>query len=444
MREGKPVTDFECVVVGGGIAGLAAAYYLRDKQTLVLEGSERFGGRVMSVSRGDYWANLGAQFVAPQGPLGELATLPGVQLNRVVGDPQLNFDGRVVKATPLDMMLRSRLPLRTRAGLATFGAQLEIDYRRMDGKSDRARAHRVALDDRRASDLFRAKGSTKPILEALSRSWLSAELDEVSGAHATAFFHHGMASGRGMSDLTFPTGGSESVVHAVVAEIEPTVRLQTRAMVRRVSQTSSGVEVEYETDGAPTVVTARTCVMAAPAYAAREIVTGLPAEYLDALRVVNVGSFISAGVFTNEADPQPWDDYPMITAPGRDFQTVFNPVSVTRVGPRKPGGALSMYAGGDRSRALVDADDATIRERVIGDLTAILPLRTDQIDEVIIQRWPLAMPYWAPGGYARMKGLRKPVGRISFAGDYLGQPGMPSAAAAAKVAADSALAALSA
>ena len=84
------MTDFECVIVGGGIAGLTAAYHLRDRGVLLLEGSDRFGGRVMSISRGDYWANLGAQFVAPQGPLGELTTLPGVRLNRIVGDPQLN------------------------------------------------------------------------------------------------------------------------------------------------------------------------------------------------------------------------------------------------------------------------------------------------------------------------------------------------------------------
>lgn len=433
------MTDFECIVVGGGIAGLTAAYHLRDREVLLLESDDRFGGRVMSISRGDYWANLGAQFVAPQGPLGELTTLPGVRLNRIVGDPQLNFDGRVVKAAPLDMMMRSGLPLKTRMGLATFGAQLEVDYRRSEGKSDRARAYRAALDDRRASELFRATGAaaTRPILEALSRSWLSAELDEVSGAHATAFFHHGMASGRGMSDLTFPTGGSESVVRAVIAAIEGSVRLQTGARALRVSPAVDGVEVEYEQGGSTTTATARTCVMAAPAYAAREVTTGLPAEYLDALHSVQVGSFISAAVFTNETEPQPWDHYPMITAPGRDFQTVFNPVSVTRVGPRRPGGALSIYAGGDRSRALVDADDATIRERVIDDVTSILPLPADLIDEVVIQRWPLAMPYWAPGGYAKMKGLRKPAGRVSFAGDYLGQPGMPSAAAAAKVAAES-------
>lgn len=43
------MVDVECVVVGGGIAGLTATYYLRERDVLLLEGSERLGGRVKSV-----------------------------------------------------------------------------------------------------------------------------------------------------------------------------------------------------------------------------------------------------------------------------------------------------------------------------------------------------------------------------------------------------------
>ena len=35
----------EVIVVGGGIAGLAAAWRLRDRDVLVLEASDRIGGR---------------------------------------------------------------------------------------------------------------------------------------------------------------------------------------------------------------------------------------------------------------------------------------------------------------------------------------------------------------------------------------------------------------
>lgn len=436
------MVDVECVVVGGGIAGLTAAYYLREHDVLLLEASDRLGGRVKSVSRGDYWANLGAQFVAPQGALAELAALPGVTLNPVVGDPRMNFDGRMVKAAPFDMMVRSGLGIPARAGLARFGLQLERDFRRSEGKSDRARSYRLALDDRRASELFEVGTSARPILDALARSWLSAELSDVSGAHATNFFHHGMASGKGMSELTFPTHGSETVVRAVAAAIDGRVRCETQAVVGRVTPVAEGVEVEYEHAGATHVVTARTVVMAAPAYSAREVTEGLPAEYVEALHSVNVGAFITTAFFTNETTAQPWDSTPMVTAPGLRFQTVFNPVSSIRQGERRPGGSLDSYAGGDSARELMDATDDEIRAVAVEDLCAAVPITPGQIDEVVVQRWPKAMPYWGPGGYARMRALRRPAGRISFAGDYLGLPGMPSAAAAGKVAADGVAAAL--
>ena len=48
------------VVIGGGIAGLAAAWRLRERDALLLEAGDRLGGRLRSDPRGACWMNYGA------------------------------------------------------------------------------------------------------------------------------------------------------------------------------------------------------------------------------------------------------------------------------------------------------------------------------------------------------------------------------------------------
>ena len=50
----------DVVVVGGGIAGLATAWHLRDLDVVLLEAGDRLGGRIRSEPRGEVWLNLGA------------------------------------------------------------------------------------------------------------------------------------------------------------------------------------------------------------------------------------------------------------------------------------------------------------------------------------------------------------------------------------------------
>ena len=68
-------------MVGGGIAGLTAAWHLRDRDVVVLEASHRLGGRVRSEARGPYWLNLGAHvWSGPGSATWRLAEKVGVEL----------------------------------------------------------------------------------------------------------------------------------------------------------------------------------------------------------------------------------------------------------------------------------------------------------------------------------------------------------------------------
>jgi len=59
----------DVVIVGGGIAGLSAAWELRDRDVVVLEASDRAGGRMWSEPRDPYWLNYGAHLFPAPGSL---------------------------------------------------------------------------------------------------------------------------------------------------------------------------------------------------------------------------------------------------------------------------------------------------------------------------------------------------------------------------------------
>ena len=54
----------DVVIVGGGIAGLAAGWRLRHWDTVLLEAETRVGGRVRSERRGPYFMNWGGHVYA--------------------------------------------------------------------------------------------------------------------------------------------------------------------------------------------------------------------------------------------------------------------------------------------------------------------------------------------------------------------------------------------
>ena len=123
MSEGR----YEAVIVGGGIAGLTAGWTLRDRKILVLEATDRVGGRMRSEPRGPYWLNLGAHLFGGPGTLMDrLVGEMGLETRRIPGNRMgLVFRGRVV-ASGRPETYPFRLPLSWGARLSFVRAGLRL------------------------------------------------------------------------------------------------------------------------------------------------------------------------------------------------------------------------------------------------------------------------------------------------------------------------------
>jgi oxygen-dependent protoporphyrinogen oxidase len=420
----------DVVVVGAGIAGLTAAWDLRDLDVLVLESGERAGGRIRSERRGDYWLNVGAHVFGGSGSQTErlvaetgveAVTVPG-RLTAVAVRGRLLTSGRVA-SYPL------RLPLSggERLSLVRAGARLRRGVAAYDraarlraGEDDAERRARTLafMNDRTFADFL---GPVAPIVDQLFRVTVarsSAEPEELSAGHGIGYFHLVWRKGEGLSRNIL--GGSSMLTDVLATGLGD--RLVTSARVTSVQRAAKGVAVDYELAGRRRCVRAEHVVVATPAYVTSGIVRGLPSELDAALRAIPYGPYVVVAFLTDERDRRPWDDTYAIGTPETAFNMVFNTASVTRGdGPRRPGGSLMAYSGGPRlARPLLELTDESIVLRYLEDLDRTFPGVRSIVTEAVVQRWEKAIPYPAPGRAALQSALETPLDRIHLAGDYLG------------------------
>src|SRR5262245_31750807 len=174
-----PCMNRDIVIVGGGIAGLAAAWRLRHRDVLLLEAGDRLGRRMRSEPCGEYWLNFGAHlFPAPGSVVDGMArdcgleTVPvtGGMMGLAVGSKVLDR-GRV-EAYPL----RLPLSLRDRVAFARAG----VKVKRAVAAYHRAASRHDFEDERTFGELL---GPLPPAAEAIfscAAHRATAELDELS------------------------------------------------------------------------------------------------------------------------------------------------------------------------------------------------------------------------------------------------------------------------
>jgi protoporphyrinogen/coproporphyrinogen III oxidase len=420
----------DAVIVGGGLAGLSAAWDLRDRNVLVLEAADRVGGRLRSERRGDNWLNWGGHVFGGAGTvtdrfLRESGTVAPQLTGRLAS---VSLNGKLITSGGVETFpFRLPMSMGARVNLVKTGLKLRwavIRYgkvaRPIPGEDPAARQLRIMQfkDDRSFSDWAGKMPEDVDLLFRATTTRSSGEPEEMAAGYGIGYFHQVWNRAEGLSRNIL--GGSSTFTNNLAAALGDRVHL--KAPVSLVAQDKDGVTVRWTEDGTEHEVRARHAIVATQAPVTKKIVTGLPDDMVAAMDFITYGPYVVGAFETNEIVPMPWDPLYALATPKKLFSMVFNIANVRRTGEttRAPGGSLMAYTAADGARALADVPDAEIAARYREDLASIYPVSRDVVKDVVIHRWSHGTAFPRPGRSKIQAALVQPLGRVHLAGDYLG------------------------
>ncbi len=421
----------EIVIVGGGLAGLTAAWSLRDRDAVVLEAEPRAGGRLHSLRRDPYWLNLGAGvFSADRSPVRDLIDEMGLATRAIPGSTTaLALGDRILKTGRLETYpLRLALEPAARASLIRAGLRIRLAvarYHRLararPGETPEDAERRVAAfeGDRSLAEFL---GPVHPDVDAIFRATaanrIGAELETISANGGLGSFAYQWSGDHSVLNHNL-IGGSGRLPQELARRLGSRVR--TGATVRAVEMYDERVAVRYDLDGAERRVVAQTAIVATPADITRRLISTLPAAAASALGEIRYGPAVLLAALTAERAKMPYDDVYALITPKRPMTVFINVASTLRDhSPRLPGGSILVYRGGEGARELLSASDADVTKTLLEGLNDIYPATRGIVREMVVQRWERIVPFAHPGRHRIQSALEAPLGRVFLAGDYLG------------------------
>lgn len=402
------------VVVGGGVAGLAAAWHLSrgGARVTLVEGAGALGGRAATREAGGFSFNLGPHALYRQGEWKALLDAAGVSYQAgspPVGGAKGIFEGRLVEMpfSPLGIAASRFFSWRDKAQVLRFFARLP----RLDLAPLRGRSLASLLDEHFSSPRARA------FAEAFFRVSTYAHAPEVFCAAAAV-----RQARRGLGGVLYVAGGWAGLVAGLTTALRGRgVVLETGAKAARLLTTGGAASGVALADGRE--LEAELVLLAVrPETAARL----LPEEAAAALRQ-GIARMVPAAAACLDLALSRLPRPELLFALGFDQATYFSVHSAAaRLAP--PGQALLHAA-----RYLAPGEEPQ-RAAAEADLAAMLDLlqpgwRKDELDRQLLPRMvvqdslPLAGAARPGIGAAGLAGLR-------LAGDWVDSPALLADAAA--------------
>ena len=455
------------VVVGGGIAGLAAAFFLREEpvSVTVLEGAPRLGGKLAVSPVAGIAVDEGAEALLARRPegtgliraaglAGQLAA-PGTTAARIWSRNRLlPLPRRQVMGVPADLDDLARSGLLSAEGMARAREDLGLPATRRDGDVDvasyvAARFGREVVDrlvDPLLAGVYAGRSedlsfeATLPGLAEESRR--HASLAEAAGALLPPASAPGAGAAAEATIFTTLTGGLGTLPVAVAAASGAEVR--TGAMARELARTPDGWRLTVGSAHAAESLDADAVVLALPAHPAARLLAKVPgaAGARAALAEIAYASMaIVTLAYPASCFPGPLEGsgYLVPAVDGHPVKAVtFSSVKWPHLRSADPAMAVVRCSlGRVGEERLLQRDDAELAGLAAADLAAATGVRGEPAD-VRVTRWGGALPQYTVGHLGRVERIRAAVGRepgLAVCGAAYDGIGIPACVATARAAA---------
>ena len=411
--------DADVIVIGAGLSGLNAAIILEAQglDVLVLEGSPRIGGRVLTLDDVPGRPEAGGQEIGTgYARIRDMAARVngGLQLERWLDTVRLplvvHVDGQTVSMQEWPEAEINRLPEAVRKmpppALIEMYAQRPSPLPDLDSWL----SPEFAGLDIPYSDFLRSRGANEQALSFISRDMASLDVGQVS-----ALWQHrsdrAMTTMGGVTGLDRITAGSSRLIEGMAAMLKREIQLDTHVTAIRTDD--NGVTVE---DRAGRRHTANHVVCTVPLTLLRQIAIepGLPPLQAEAVRDIPYGAMTSVYFSVHsrywEEDGLPpgiWSDgsfgnvLPFVTERGDYLWVIVKEPAFGRM------------------------TDDEVMQRITAEMHEIRPSTVGRIEPTKVVNWS-SNPwlqghtmYRRPGQIARFgNNIADPHGRIHFAGEH--------------------------
>jgi protoporphyrinogen/coproporphyrinogen III oxidase len=435
----------QVVVVGGGIAGLAAAHRLTELQNenaldleiVLLEGSTRLGGAIATEQVGDFvveagpdsfitekpWAlrlcerlGLASRLVATQSAYqkiyvvhqGKLQALPEgffllapTRFWPFVRTPLFSFSGK------LRMAAEILLPRGATAGDESLGSFV----RRRFGIEVLERIAQPLIGGIYASDPDQLSlGATMPRFKEMERRRRSVTLAMVFEQKRRS---RGPENGSGARWSLFVTlaGGMQELVDTVANRLPAvSIRLKTPVirLIRHQNQklwVITAGDKRFEADGV---------VLATPAYKAGDILEPIAPGAADELKKISYASTATVSLaYHKAAFPRPLDSFGFVVPAVEQRKIMACTFSSLKYPGRAPDGhvLLRAFVGGSLQPELFQDDDPTMEKNVRDELSRLLGVKAQPLFSRI-WRYPDSMPQYHVGHQERIRNIEAAIGTL--------------------------------